>query len=130
EHRDNFFRDDLRGIEQIEIKALLVLFLHDLNAELPFRIRSGFNGFPKIAAMKVGILAGYLLRLIPGDGMYAEQRLPMKLHETRLARGVDESESMNSETLHHAETSGNGAIRHDPHDHVHRFRHHRNKIPK
>lgn len=31
------------------------------------------------------------------------------------------SESMDAETLHHAKTSWNGTVRHDPHDHMRGF---------
>ena len=54
----------------------------------------------------------------------------MKLHKTSLARLVDEAERVDAEALHHAEASGDGPVRHDPHDHVHRFRHQRDEIPE
>ena len=83
--RDEFFRNDFRGIEQIEVELMFVFFLHDLNAELPLRIVAVLDGFPEIAPVKIGVLTGNLLRFIPDDRMHAEERLPVKFHKTRLA---------------------------------------------
>ena len=41
-----------------------------------------------------------------------------------------EAERAHAEPHHHAEAARNGAVGHDPHDHVHGFRHQRDKIPK
>ncbi len=53
----------------------------------------------------------------------AGERFPMKLDEPRLTLLVHEAKGMNAETLHHAQAARNRAIRHDPHQHMRRFRH-------
>jgi hypothetical protein len=73
--------------------------------------------------MKVRIFSRDLLRLIPYDAVHTEEWLPVKLHKACLASGVDESESVNTKTFHHPKASGNRAVGHHPHDHVHRFGH-------
>ena len=55
-HRNDFFRNNLGGIEQVKSKLVLVLLLDDLNAEFPFGKIAVLDRFPEIAAMKVRIL--------------------------------------------------------------------------
>ncbi len=54
----------------------------------------------------------------------------MKLNETRFTLLVDEPKRMNPKPFHHAITPWDRPIRHDPHDHVHGFRHQGNEVPK
>jgi hypothetical protein len=37
---------------------------------------------------------------------------------------------MNSKAFHHSEASRNSSVTHQPHDHMHTFRHQRDKVPK
>ena len=122
-HRHQFFWNQFCGIEQIEIELVLVLFIHDLYAQFPFREIAVFDGFPQIAPVKVRVFPGNLLRFIPSHRVNTQQGLPVELHETTFACPVDESERVDTEAFHHAEASRNSAIRHDPHDHMHRFGH-------
>jgi hypothetical protein len=64
-HRHQRLGDQLGGIEQVEVKIKFILFGDQLQAELKFRVVPGFNGLPQIAAMKIGVAAGQLLRFIP-----------------------------------------------------------------
>ena len=80
--------------------------------------------------MKVGIFACELDGFIPHEGMHAEHRFPVEFYEARFSLLVDEAEGVYTETLHHRKATRNGAIGHRPHDRVHRFRHHRNEVPK
>ena len=57
-------------------------------------------------------------------------RLPEELDEGRLALGVHEPEGVHAEPLHRGERARDGAVRHDPHDHVHRFRRQRDVVPE
>src|SRR5580765_895790 len=57
-------------------------------------------------------------------------RFPMKLHKARFALGIDKSKCMNPKTLHHAVAAGNGAIGHDPKQHMGRLRHQRHEVPE
>jgi hypothetical protein len=54
----------------------------------------------------------------------------MKLNEGRSAFPIHKTERMDTKSLHEPERTRNGAIRHNPHDHVHTFRHQGNKIPE
>ena len=54
----------------------------------------------------------------------------MELDEVRLVARVDEAEGMHAEALHHAIAARDGAVRHDPHEHVRRFGHQRHEIPE
>jgi hypothetical protein len=68
--------------------------------------------------------------LVPGDGLEAELRLPVELDEGRLVLGVDEAERMHAEPFHEAERAWDGAIGHDPHDHVHALGRQADEIPE
>src|SRR6185437_13527325 len=100
-YRNELLRNDLGRIEQIEWKTLFVFLLDDLNTELPFRKVAILDRFPEIATMKVRILPGNLLRLIPNNLVQSEQRFPVKLNKARFASGVDESKRMHAEAFHH-----------------------------
>ena len=52
---------------------MFVFLFDDLHAEFPFGKVAIIDGFPQIAAVKIRILAGDLLGLIPDHGMNAEQ---------------------------------------------------------
>ena len=129
-YRNKLFRDDLRRIEQIKRKAVLVFLFNNLNAELPLREIAVLDCLPEITSMKVRILAGNLLRLVPNNLVQAKQRFPVKLDEARFAPGVDKTKRMHAEPFHHPEASRYGTIRHRPHDHVHRFGHERDEVPE
>src|ERR1700737_2627888 len=62
--------------------------------------------------------------------MNSQQRLPMKFYKTGLPFIINETEGMYPKPFHHSETTGNSAVGHHPHNHMHRFRHQGNKIPK
>ena len=80
--------------------------------------------------MKVRVLAGEFLRFVPQQRIGAEHGTPVKLDETRLARGVDETERVNAEAFHGAQAARNRAVRHGPQHHVRRFGHERDEIPE
>ena len=54
----------------------------------------------------------------------------MELDEGRLALGVDQAEGVDAEAFHEAEGARDGAVRHDPHDHVHAFGRQRDEVPE
>ena len=68
--------------------------------------------------MEVGIGAVDLEGLIPDDGLHAQLGPPVELHEGGLALFVDEAEGVDAEAFHHAEGARDGAVGHDPHEHV------------
>jgi hypothetical protein len=44
--------------------------------------------------------------------------------------GVDEAEGVDTKAFHEAERAGNGAVRHDPHDHVHALGRQADEVPE
>ena len=69
----------------IEIEPLGVLLAEQLDPELPLGKVAGVDRLAQIAPMEVRIRAGDLHRLVPDQRMHAELRLPVELHEGRLA---------------------------------------------
>ena len=80
--------------------------------------------------MEVAVGAVDLDGLVPHDGVRARHRFPVELDEARLARRVDQAEGVHAEALHHAKAARQGAVRHDPHQHVRRLRHQRDEVPE
>src|ERR1700731_758237 len=64
-HRNEFLRDDLGRVEEVEVEFELVLFIDDLQAQLPLGIVAALDRLEEVATVKIGILARDLLRLIP-----------------------------------------------------------------
>ena len=80
--------------------------------------------------MEIGIGTIDLHRLVPRHGLETQLRLPVKLHESRLVFRVDETEGVHAEPFHEPERPRNGAVGHDPHDHVHAFGREADEIPE
>ena len=129
-HGHQLLRDDLGRVEEVEGVGVLVRLLDDLQTQFPLGVGPRLDGLPQVAPVEVRVLPGDLLGLVPQDRMHAEERLPVKLHEARLAPLVDEAEGVDPEALHHPEAARDGAVRHDPHDHVHGLRHERDEVPE
>nr|BFE77947.1 hypothetical protein GCM10020093_005480 [Planobispora longispora] len=55
--RDQLLRDDLRGVEQVEVEGVLVLLGHELHAELPLGEVPGLDRLPQVLPVEVGVLA-------------------------------------------------------------------------
>jgi len=55
--RHCFFRDDLRRVEHVEVKAVGELVIEELDAELPGRVITPLDGVPQVAAVEVGVSA-------------------------------------------------------------------------
>lgn len=49
------FRPDLGGIEDVEVKVILIGLRNDLNTELPFGVCAALDSLPEILAMEIGI---------------------------------------------------------------------------
>ena len=80
--------------------------------------------------MVVRVGAGDLDRLVPVERMGAGQRRPMEFDEARPPPRVDQPEGVDAEALHGAEAAGQGAVRHDPHQHVGRLGHQGGEVPE
>ena len=120
-HRHEALGPELGRVERVEVEAALVGLLDDLEAELVLGEVALVDVLPQVAAVVVGVLAHDLLGLVPHEAVHAEQRLPVELDEHGLAGVVDEAEGVDAEALHHAIAARQGAVRHDPHQHVGRL---------
>jgi hypothetical protein len=128
--RHEFFRDQLGGIQHVELERVGGLLLEGLDTELVFGKFAARDRVEQIAAMEVRVGAADLDRLVPQHRCGAGGRPPMEFHECRFALGVDEAERMDSEPFDHAVGARDGAIRHYPHQHVHALGHQRREIPE
>ena len=128
--RHELLGHDLGGVEHVEAELLGFALREHLHAELPLGIRAGLDRFPQVAAVEVGVRARDLHGLVPRERVRARDRLPVELHEPRLAVRVDEAERVHAEALHHSVAARDRAIRHDPHQHVGGLGHQRDEIPE
>jgi len=117
-------------IEHVEIERVRLRIVEELHAQLVFRIVTGLDRLPQLAAVEVGILAGQLLRLVPDQRRYPGNRLPMILDERRLTGGIEPAIRVDAETLHVREGARDRAVRHQPHHHVGRLGRERHEVPK
>ena len=127
---DVLFRDQLGGIQHVELELVSGFLVEGLDTELPLGKIAAFDRVEQVAAMEIRIGAADLDRLIPQHRCGAGGRPPVEFHECRFALGVDETERVDSEPLDHAVRARNGAIRHHPHQHVHALGHERREIPE
>ncbi len=129
-HLHLFLRNELGGVEDVECELVGEIVVEQLHPQLPFGEIAALDRVPQIAAMKVGVGAVDLERLVPYHGLQAELRLPVKLDESRFAPSIDHPEGMDAEPFHESERARDRAIRHRPHQHVRRFRHQRYEVPE
>ena len=80
--------------------------------------------------MEIRVRAVDLHGLVPDHRLQAELRLPVKLDEGGPVFLIEKAESVDAKPFHEAEGSGDGPIRHDPHDHVHALRREGDEIPE
>ena len=102
-YRHLFLRNDLGGIEDVKCELVGEIVVEQLHPQLPFGEIAALDRVPQIAAMKVGVGAIDLERLVPYHGLQAELRLPVKLDESRFAPSIDHPEGMDAEPFHEFE---------------------------
>lgn len=124
------FRPDLGSIQNVELKVILLLLWNDLDCKVPFRVRLVVNGFHQVFAIKIRILACQLQGFVPDERVHTQMGDPVELDKVAFSFFIDESKSIHTESLHHPEGSGNGAVRHGPHEHVRGFRVQVRKVPE
>ncbi|MGY4515198.1 hypothetical protein ACVWWW_000766 [Lysobacter sp. HA18] len=129
-HRNEFFRHDLGRIEHVETELLGLFLGEHLQAEFVLRVLPGFDRFPQVATVIVGIGAGNLDRFVPDQRMRAEHRRPVELDEDGAALRIDHAEGVHAEALHGAIAARDRAVAHLPQQHVRRFGHQRHEIPE
>lgn len=103
--------DKLGGVQKVEVKLynepkifdeiicqtthlMLILFLNDLNPELPLRVSSSLNGIVQISTVEVGVLSIELEGLVPHQTVCTEMRSPVVLDEGTLSILVDQPEGV------------------------------------
>ena len=103
---NQLFRNELGGVQKVEIEFVFVPFLDDLNAEFPFWKIAAFNCLPEVASVEIGVFSGDFLGFIPDEGVNSLARFPMEFDEAGLTQRVDEAERVDSESLHHGQAAG------------------------
>ncbi len=93
---DDFFRNQLRRVEHIEIETVREVLIEELHAQFPFRKVASLYRSPQIAPVKVRIRTVDFHRLVPDNRLEAEFRFPDEFDESRLVLVVQETERMNT----------------------------------
>jgi hypothetical protein len=71
-YRNEFLRNQLGGVQDVETEFLGVGFGKDLKAEFPLRIVARFNCLPQISALKIRVRTHDLDGFVPNQGVSAE----------------------------------------------------------
>ena len=129
-HRAILFGDQLGRVQHVKGKAVGKGLIKQLHAQFPFRKIPPVDGIPQIAAVPVGVCPVAFDRLVPKDGLQAHFGLPVKFDEGGYTFGGDEAKGMNAKPLHCGERARDRAVRHRPHDCVHRLGGKRDEIPE
>ena len=124
------FRPDLSGIEDVELKLILVLLGDGLDGKIPLGIGLVVDGLHQVLAVEVGILTRQLQGLVPDERVHSEVRDPVELDKVALSLLVDQRERVDTEALHHTVGPRDGAVRHRPHEHVRGFGVQVHKVPE
>lgn len=128
--RDKILWPNLRGIQNVKIKIILVLFRDNLYGKVPFGVSLIVNGLHQVFAMEVRILAPELQGLVPDQRMHAQMGDPVEFDEMALSLLVDKRICVDSKALHHAIGPWNRPVRHGPHEEMRGFWMKVHKIPK
>ena len=129
-HGHILFGDQLGGVQNVIGLRVGKGVVKHLDAQVPFREVPDLDRVVQVAAVIVRVGAGNLHRLVPQGRLHPKARAPVELDEGRRALGIHQPEGVDAKTLHHPQAARQGAVRHRPHDHVHRFRHQRDEIPE
>ena len=129
-HRTSSSGMSLVGVEQVEVE-LLVLLLDDLHAQLPLGVVAALDRLQQVAAVEVRILAARSSAPRPRRSECTPATgFQWNFTKRRLALGIDETEGVNAEALHHPEAARDGAVLHQPHQHVRALRLQRHEVPE
>lgn len=97
--RNELLGDNLGRIEQVKAKGLCLLFVDDLDCQLPGRAVARLDGIPEVLAVKVWILASHDLCFFPDQAGLALERLEVPLDELGGAIILYESVGVDTETV-------------------------------
>jgi hypothetical protein len=92
--------------------VFLLLFLHDLNEELPAWIVVAFDAFEQVALVTLTIAADQFSRFGVGQVLDALQRFESERHPEAFILGIDEAVGVAAETMHITKRFRNAAIAH------------------
>lgn len=101
-YRYLFFRPDLSGIEDIKFKVILVRLWNGLDTKLPLGVCAILDGVPQVLSVEIRVLSSNLQCLVPHKTVHTKFRRPMELDEVTLSVLVDQSEGVDTKSLHHA----------------------------
>lgn len=99
--RHELLGPDLRRVENVKFEVILFLLRDDLDGEVPFRVCAVINGLHEILAMEIGVLASQFQSLVPHQRVHSQVGDEMELDKMALSFLVDETECVDTETLHH-----------------------------
>lgn len=97
--RSQFLWEDFCRVKHVKAKRLGLVFVHDLNSEVPFRTITGNDRIPEIKAMEVGILSIQNLSLFPQEACLALLGLPVPLDKSGSSIIGDHAEGVDTETI-------------------------------
>ena len=116
-------------VERVDVIGIGVLFVHDLDEELPAGKFAPLDRFEKVPLIAFAITRDDLCRLSVGQVLNALLRFEGKLHPETLVLRVNKAIGVASKPMHVAERLGNATVAHDIGDLVERLRKVRPKVP-
>ncbi len=112
-------RPHLGQVERVNVIGVRILFVHDLDIELPPGKVASLNGFVKVPLIALTITRDDLSRLSVRQVLNALLRFEGELHPKSLVLGVDEAEGVAAEPVHMAKRLRDSAISPDDGDLMH-----------
>src|ERR1700730_3049819 len=122
-------RPHLGQVERVDVIGVRILFVHDLDVELPPWELTLFDALVQVSLVALTITRDDLSRISVRQVLNALLRFEGELHPETLVLGVDEAVGVAPETMHVAERPGNATVGHDNGDLVQRLRKVRPEIP-
>lgn len=98
--REHVFRPNLSVIQRIEVKLILICWVHGLNHELPLREVSSSDRVIEILGGMAVIGTSHHDCFLLQQILYTTGRLPVELHVGLLSSLGDQLEGMNTESFH------------------------------
>src|ERR1700730_10866782 len=113
----------------MNVIGVRILFVHDLDIELPPWELAPLDGFVKVSLIALAITRDDLCRLCVRQVLYTLLRFEGKLHPKTLVVGVDEAVGVASKGMHVAKAARDATIAHHDGYLVQRFGQVRPEVP-
>lgn len=97
--RGEFLGNDLGRIKYVKAESKSLIFVNDLDVELPLWVVPRSDRIPEILSMEIGVLASEVLGLVPDQTSFALLRLPVPFDESRVTFISNKAEGMNAEAI-------------------------------